>query len=36
MELQTGTKIAAYAGFLGTIYLHSSTEGVKNLLVKSL
>jgi len=30
MELQSGTKIAAHAGFLGTIYSYTSSEGVKH------
>jgi len=31
MELQTGAKIAAHAGFLGTIYSYTISKRVKTL-----
>jgi len=34
MELESGAKVAAHAGFLGAIYSYTSSKHVKRFLVR--
>jgi len=34
MELQSDTKIVPRVGFLGTIYLYTGNQGVKNIVTQ--